>query len=71
MRVLDAKVLLPPLDKKFRMRRSNEQWLHAGLCKQLAVLPGRGAKDGIDDRSLLRGGYGNRFVYRGVLRRFE
>jgi hypothetical protein len=53
------------------MRRSNEQRLRVGLCKQLASLPCRGAEDGIDDRSLLLRGYGNGLVHGCVLRRFE
>ena len=53
------------------MRRSNKQRLRVGLCKQLASLPGRGAEDGIDDRSLLLRDYGNSLVYGCVLRRFE
>ena len=71
MRVLDAQVLLPPLDKKLRMRRSNEQWLRLGLFKQLVSLPRRSTKDGIDNRSLLLRRYGNGFVHGRVLRRFE
>src|SRR5262245_38542216 len=69
--VLGAKVLLPPLDEKLRMRPSNEQRLRVGVCKQFASLPGRGTKNGIDDRSLLLRGYSNGFVYSRVLRRFE
>ena len=64
-------MLLPPFNEKLRMRRSNEQWLHVGLCKQLISLSDRGTEDGIDNRSLLLRGYGNGFVHGCVLRRFE
>jgi hypothetical protein len=69
--VFGAKVLLPPLGQKLRMRRSNEQRLRVGLCKQLTSLSGRGAEDGIDDRPLLMRGYGNGLMHGCVLRRFE
>jgi hypothetical protein len=69
--VLSAKALLPPFDQKLRMRRSNEQRVRVCLCKQLTSLPGRGAEDGIDDRSLLLRGYGNGLVHGCMLRRFE
>src|SRR6267143_2791419 len=69
--VFVAKVLLPALHKKLRMRRSNEQWLRSGACEQLAALSCRGPQNGIHDVSLFFSSELNGFVYCCMFRRSE
>src|SRR5437667_7119412 len=70
-RVFSAEVLLPALDKKLWVRRSNEEGLRIGAREQFARPSRRSTQHGVDDRSLLLRPERHSFMDRCVFSCFE